>query len=322
MYKILIAGCGNIGALYDWDNDKVLTHAKAFAMQGNFKVSFFDKDYSLSEKVAKRYHAELTNDLEEATLNQFDCLSICTPTDTHFDILKNAFAANVKVIVCEKPVSRDKQQLQDLAEYYKKASSKVVVNYIRRFLPAYEKLREAVSGISINEKLTNIAIRYQRGFVNNCSHAFDLIEYLTFSEISLHKIQASNSVLDHFADDPTLSLQANWNGINVNILGLSNVLFSHFEIDLYFQYHKIEIRNAGADIDIYRAEKNETFLNPLSTTALLTENNCLDNYMIPVANHVNRLLSGENKEDNFIRSVNMNLRMLQYIKYTDGQTSN
>jgi hypothetical protein len=37
MYNALLIGCGNIGAMYEWDNDHILTLAKAYFNSGNVK---------------------------------------------------------------------------------------------------------------------------------------------------------------------------------------------------------------------------------------------------------------------------------------------
>ena len=54
MFKIIIIGCGNIGALYDLKSNKILTHAKAFSLIDNFSLYFYDLNISLTKIVAKK----------------------------------------------------------------------------------------------------------------------------------------------------------------------------------------------------------------------------------------------------------------------------
>ena len=42
MFKALLIGCGNIGALYDFDNTQILTHAKGYALHPAFELTVFD----------------------------------------------------------------------------------------------------------------------------------------------------------------------------------------------------------------------------------------------------------------------------------------
>lgn len=311
MYKALVIGCGNIGAGYDLDTDQVLTHVKAFSKNEKFLLSIFDTNKLLAKKISEKYNCNVVEEINNSTLTNFDCVSICSPTQTHFEYLTKTIDAKVKVIICEKPVSNNFLELQNLRNTFQKNSSRVIVNYFRRFQPSFIQLRKKIESIAQNEKLSNISIRYQRGFINNCSHAFDTIGFLMSKEIELTEIKKHNQINDHFENDSTLSIQAKWDETNVDILGLSNVLFSHFEIDLYFEFHKIIIKEAGQTIEIYKAEKSPAFLKPLVNQTTYTD--CLKNYMCPVIENAETLLNNHLLEDNFMQSVNLNQRMLNYL---------
>ena len=155
-------------------------------------------------------------------------------------------------------------------------------------------------------------MKYQRGFSNNCSHAFDTIEYLTSQKLILKKIKVHNKSADYFKDDPTLSLQGTWEETNVTVTGLTDVQFPYFEIELYFKCHLIAIKNGGANIQIYEAGKGKKF-QPLKIHDRVGHENCLKDYMKFVINHAHDLLSAKMKSDNFSNSVDLNLRMLNYM---------
>jgi len=38
MYKALVIGCRNIGAMYDFEKESILTYTKALIQNGNFEV--------------------------------------------------------------------------------------------------------------------------------------------------------------------------------------------------------------------------------------------------------------------------------------------
>ncbi len=314
MYSALVIGCGNIGAGYDIDNNQVQTHVKAYHLDPRFSLSIFDIYQAKVTEIASKYNCEIVDSIERNILSTFDCVSICTNTDTHFHLLKMAIEAGVKVILCEKPISNYLDELKEARRTYLKGESKVLVNYFRRFQPAYIELRKFASILMQNEILTNINIRYQRGFVNNCGHALDILEFITGSEINLKEIKKHNFMFDHFKNDPTISLQAIWNSTNICINGLSNVRFSYFEIDLFFEYHKICVKNAGQNIEIFKAENSKQFLKPLSILADLSYENCIENYMVNVIENVHQLLKDKNLKDNFLQSINLNTRMLNYIE--------
>jgi predicted dehydrogenase len=315
MLKALVIGCGNIGAWYDYNNDQVLTHAKAYFLDPRFSLSIFDINKTIVENISARYHCEVLGVIDAMSLKAFDCISICTPTNTHSHFLKMAIDAGVKAIVCEKPISNDLGELEFVASAYRNGKSKIIVNYIRRFQPAFIELKKFISKLITEEKVTNIDIRYQRGFINNCSHAFDTIEFLMDCQMNLEEIKYNNVVFDQFNNDPTLSLQAIWNKTNVSIIGLSNICFSHFEFDIYFEYHKVCIKNAGQIVEIYKAEKAEKFFQPLNIQDQYTRNQCLKDYMKNVVDCVYQLSSQKDQKDNFLQSINLNQRMLNYLSF-------
>ena len=312
MYKVLVIGCGNIGAQYDINNNEIQTHVKAWQLNELTTLSVFDIDQILATKVADHYQCEIVNNINIDTLSKFDIVSICTPTFTHFKIVCDALKAGVKTIICEKPISSSIEEMIQLKEIYSSSHSKILVNYMRRFQPDFLKLKSFIQSDLDGDKLTNISIRYQRGFVNNCSHAMDLLEFLLNEEIVLDNIKIHNNVFDQFDNDATLSLMALWDNVNLNILGLGNVLFSHFEIDLYFEKHKILIKDAGNIIEIYKSNGKSTILLPLKFQENLSKEDCLKDYMIPVTNYAIELIEKSELEDNFINSINLNIKMLNY----------
>jgi hypothetical protein len=70
-YKILIIGCGNIWAGYDFENEFIQTHAKAFYLHPKFQLTFFDIDAQLAQKIDSRYHSEFLVKIEETNLSNF-----------------------------------------------------------------------------------------------------------------------------------------------------------------------------------------------------------------------------------------------------------
>lgn len=311
MFNALLIGCGNIGALYDLETDQITTHAKAYAVNPDFKLTVFDTNKELELKVANTYHADTITALTPEHLASFDCVSICSPTATHAELLSGAIHARVPVIICEKPVSNDVEELLILKSKYKEGQSNVIVNYFRRFQPAFADLKNRVRQILQNEQLTNVAIRYQRGFINNASHAFDLIQFLTDKPLLLSQVQTTLPIYDHFPGDPTLTLTGIWGNTALVVHGLGNVQFSHFEIDLYFETHKILINNAGKTIHVFQAPLKGRFLQPLTQIEMKSE--CISNYMEPVIKQAGDLLKGVKQKDNFIESVSLNQQMLSFI---------
>lgn len=319
-HKVLLIGCGNIGAQYDIDTDDVLTHAKAYSVNPNFCLSVFDIDKNTVARVSKKYDAKILNELDVDIIKQFECVSICTPTHTHLEYLKLAIAAEIPVIICEKPVSDNINELKIIEISYKKSKSKILVNYIRRFQPAYIKLKKDFQRIIEKEKLLHISIRYQRGFLNNCSHALDLISFLIGKLLKIKNLVFNSSENDHFENDPTASLSFCWDESMVNILGLTNIEFSLFEIEFYFQNTRISIIEAGNKIVIMKAPIKRKYLLPLNNENKEVIDKCLKNYMIPVISQAYMLLLNRKLNDNFVESIILNKEIIKIIERKNGKT--
>ena len=209
------------------------SHAGELASEGHFSLVVYDEDPAAAERAAGRFGIPAVGPLGESDLQTADVAVICTPTDTHVQYLKRLLAAGVPVIVCEKPVSNDLRELRAARRAYRRGESRVLVNYTRHFLPAYAALRSKMAGLARGERVRAVAVRYQRGFLNNASHAFDLLQMLLGWDISTARVAITSSTADEFPDDPTLSLFGAWNGAELSVLGLPRVKFSLFELNMF-----------------------------------------------------------------------------------------
>ncbi len=314
MYNALLIGCGNIGAMYDWNNEHVLTHAKSFFKSGKIKTSFYDLNKEHVQMVADRYNGKVIDNLDiELENSKFDIVSICTPTNTHYKLLIKSLINKIPVIICEKPISTNFEELDRLREVYSNSTSKVLVNYIRRFQPSYHKLSVILASFPETDYLTNISIRYQRGFINNCSHALDLLQFLFQKKFEPQNFIITKKEYDHFQNDPTICGQGEWLNANLNILGLQNVKYSHFEIDLYFVNKKIQIRNSGNEIMFYAIDDISSKSPTLINQEGINMSNCIEDYMIPVIEKTISFIHNHDSDDNFIEALHLNQTILKIL---------
>ncbi len=82
--NVLLIGCGNIGALYDWDTNAVKTHCNALSKLPNTFVSVYDNDFSLSQKVALKYKFSCIENEKDIILNKYQWVVIASSTNSHF----------------------------------------------------------------------------------------------------------------------------------------------------------------------------------------------------------------------------------------------
>lgn len=132
--RVLVVGCGNMGA----------SHAIAYHNLDEFEicglVSTGNSKVVLNEKLGGGY--PLFNDYYEAlTATKPDAVCISTYPDTHEEFSIKAFENGCHVFI-EKPLADTVEGAVRVAEAAKKAGKKLVVGYILRYHPSWEKFIE------------------------------------------------------------------------------------------------------------------------------------------------------------------------------------
>lgn len=132
--RVLVVGCGNMGA----------SHATAYHTLDGFEicgiVSTGKSKEVLNEKLGGGY--TLYSDFDEALhATQPDAVCISTYPDTHESFAVKAFEAGCHVFV-EKPIADSVAGAERVVAAAKKHNKKLVVGYILRHHPSWEKFIE------------------------------------------------------------------------------------------------------------------------------------------------------------------------------------
>ena len=134
MIKVLVIGCGNMGA----------SHAEAYQLIDGFEicgiVSTGNSKVVLNEKLGGGY--PLFSDFDQALIDtKPDAVCISTYPDTHEEFAIKALEAGCHIFI-EKPLADTVAGAERVVEAAKKANKKVVVGYILRVHPSWEKFIE------------------------------------------------------------------------------------------------------------------------------------------------------------------------------------
>lgn len=87
--------------------------------------------------------AELCSPDELFDRGGLDVVIVATPTDTHAEWVVRAAEAGLSVF-CEKPLTRDAAQAEEVAAAVDASGTKLAVGHVVRYMPAYAGIRQAV----------------------------------------------------------------------------------------------------------------------------------------------------------------------------------
>ena len=250
--KSLIIGLGKIGLKYDINKrSEIKTHFKALSISKHFNiVGLVDKDKKSVKSIPKNFRKFFFKDYIEAIKKtRPKLIVIAIPTSSHYLILKDIERFKfVKFIVCEKPLGTSDIdfQKQNFSKDFKK---KIVINYIRNYLPLTNKLLSYIKK-NLSKNITKIEVKYSKSLLNNGSHFISLM-LKTFGYLSLSK--TFNRL-----DKSNFILKKNNIYFYFTCTELKNNSFSIF----LKKNIKIDFTNNGYYIHIRNSKNNFKFLNP------------------------------------------------------------
>lgn len=131
--RIGLLGAGRIGAV----------HAAAVdAVPGARLVAVADALPGAAERIAARYGAE-RRDLDAIVgAHDVDAILICTPTDTHAELIERGARAG-QAVFCEKPIALDLARTRAALAVVAETGARLMVGFNRRFDPHFAAVRAA-----------------------------------------------------------------------------------------------------------------------------------------------------------------------------------
>ena len=140
--RIGLLGVGRIGR----------THAKAVSTIPRASIAaVYDPDEQAASVLVDRYGAEAASETDELLADpSIDAVLICTPTDTHADLVEAAAKAG-KPIFCEKPIDLDPQRVRECLVVVAERDVPLAVGFNRRFDRNFRALKERIEAGEIGD---------------------------------------------------------------------------------------------------------------------------------------------------------------------------
>ena len=242
-----IVGAGAIGARLDAPGaSPPLTHAGGYRSAGFALAAFVDVDpaaATLARQWGCAYYADF-DAMMRACAPQI--ISLAVPAAARAEILRRALHFRPRAVIAEKPLTSSLGESEAIVALYRQAGIPLLVNYSRRFIPAWRALQGAAA--------LSATILYAKGLRQNGTHALDLCRML-FGECLEARPLAAKS--DYWSDDPTVSAFLRFERCNeVFLHGLNEQNFTLFEVDIIAPSWRVAVDRDGRRLRRYALQEN------------------------------------------------------------------
>ncbi|WP_029619705.1 inositol 2-dehydrogenase [Pseudorhizobium marinum] len=139
--KFALLGAGRIGKV----------HARAISGNPDVELSVVaDASAEAAKAISDQYGCRVSTIDAIATDPVLDAVIICTPTNTHADLIE-MFARARKAIFCEKPVDLDVTRAQACLAVVRDTGAKLMLGFQRRYDPHFSAVKKAIADGRIGE---------------------------------------------------------------------------------------------------------------------------------------------------------------------------
>jgi len=186
--KLVLVGTGRIGTVH---MNNILGMSRAHIV-GVCEV-LDDRRNEYAQKIGCKGYPTIVEALAD-TANQFEAVLVCTPTPTHYEIVKTSLLGG-KNVFCEKPISLNIEESDECYNLAKDRNLFLLCAFQRRYDPSFSKLKRIIEdgGIGTLQKVRTVSrdnpvpsleyLSTSGGIYHDClSHDIDLIRWITGKE--------------------------------------------------------------------------------------------------------------------------------------------
>ncbi|MEP1206998.1 MAG: inositol 2-dehydrogenase [Rhizobiaceae bacterium] len=245
--RFAILGVGRIGQV----------HGNAIAsVKTAHLVAVSDPVQQAAEAMQAEHGCDIRSIDDIAVADDIDAVVICTPTDTHADLIEK-FCRAGKAVFCEKPIDLDLQRVRTCLQVVEETNGRLMVGFQRRFDPDFMALKAAIDQGEIGkvEMVTltsrdpgpppNDYISRSGGIFRDMTiHDFDVARWLL--EEDVETVQAAASVLV----DPQIGELGDHDSVNVILRTASGrqATITNSRRALYGYDQRIEVHGSDGSV--------------------------------------------------------------------------
>ncbi len=247
MVRFAVLGAGRIGKV----------HARAVTGDaGATLVAVADAMLPAAQAIADQYGCAVRSMDEILVAADIDAVVICTPTDTHADLIE-AFVKAGKAVFCEKPIDLSLARVKACLAVVRAHKGTLMVGFNRRFDPHFQAVRSEIDKGTIGEvEMVTIISRdpgappveyIQRSggiFRDMTIHDFDMARFLLGEEIT--EVSAMAAVLV----DPAIGKAGDFDSVQVMLKTATGkqAMISNSRRATYGYDQRIEVHGAKGSV--------------------------------------------------------------------------
>ena len=244
------------GELDDPGSPHVLTHAKAISLHLEFTLAACcDPDRARARALAEKWGCPtVVSDLEDLAGLGLEAFVVAASSGAHYGILKTLLSWEPELIICEKPLVEELDQLEELEGLISQSKTKVLVNFQRRFDPALGELKRIVGSGELGEPCFFQA-SVGKGLIHNGCHLLDLLAQLLSPPASLEPVRfrkAEGDLLGFFE----IGLD---NGVRGLVQNTDRVEYGLLDLEILFSRGRVSIQELGYRLRVEKKEPWEMY---------------------------------------------------------------
>jgi predicted dehydrogenase len=281
--RAAVVGAGTIGSRLDAPDAALpLTHAGGYRAAGLDLVALVDIAAD-SQAEATRWNCKGYSDFATMMAAQKpDVISLCVPAGARLELLRAALAFDPKAVIAEKPLTASSSEAEAISAAYKAAGVPLIINYSRRFVPAFQ----ALAGMTA----MTATIRYAKGVRHNGTHAIDLCRMLFGECLEAIPLARKN---DFWPEDPSVSAFLCFERCpEVFLQALDERSFTLFEVDIVTSDSRIVVDQDGRRLRRWRVRDNVGIPPGLRLVEGAAEDTGASRAMLNLMQHAKDVIAG------------------------------
>jgi predicted dehydrogenase len=244
-HRALVIGLGQIGMGYDLKLDPDFhcsTLARAFSMHPDFELTGgVDSEFSRRKLFEAEYSRPSFSCIDIAIAEtKPNIIVISVPTKSHFKVFLDVLKLSTpQVILCEKPLSYELNEAEEMIRIASDSGVILLTNYMRRCDPGVIQVRNRIVSKKITGPIKGVCW-YSKGIFNNGSHFLNLLQYWMGEVQSFKVIKKGRVIADN---DPEPDVMVQFELGEVIFMAAQEENFSHYTVELIAQNGRLRYEN-------------------------------------------------------------------------------